>query len=358
MYAIACNRAEPYAEVISTYIKREFPVLVKQGDSALLDLLTDAIVGSGQVRFGPRPSPESLVAIREVISHWVGRNEPIPFLSGWGSEKPNGTGIDIAELFALKTINCLNSRVRSYYAPGLVFNIRVEDASAPHLFFDHMEQARREAALYTNGFVNLAKVIGVDSFIRVLPESTMIEESTFNACADEILPIMEKHVANPEDAAIRQHLLPYGWRVPLASDTIGYYTDRYAKLYPDKTQAEQLHLLARYFAGALSRHRLGITGVDKSWQGKFLELSFVQPTPGIGADRSLRRLYYRTMPCSVTSNHVPAWRAKGYLKINGEVVANIASFNCLEGMEFNPNVITLTDGNITQAVQADYVVVH
>jgi hypothetical protein len=322
-----------------------------------LDLLTDAIIASGQVRFGPKPSPESLVAMREVISHWTAKGEPIPFLLGWGSEKPDGSGVDIAELFALKTLSCLNSRVKAYYPAGLQFNIRVEDASAPHLFFERQEAARREAALYTNGFVNLAKVIGVDSFVKVLPESTMTTETSFNIQADGILPVMEQHVNAPEDAAIRQHLLAFGWKVPLSNETIGYFRDRYAKLYPDKTEAQQKHLLARYFAGALARHSLGITGVDKAWQGKFLELSFVQATPGIGADRSLRRIYYRTMPSNITSNHCPAWRSKGYLKINGEVTASLASYSHLDGLTFNPNVITLTDGTISQSVQADYVIV-
>ncbi len=355
MYQIHCNKTEPYGEAISAFIKREFPVLVKPNDAALLDLLTDAIIASGQVRLGPKPSPESLVAIREVISYWTAKGEPIPFLVGWGSEKPDGSGVDVAELFALKTLSCLNARVKTYYPQGAAFNIRVEDASAPHLFFDRMEAARREAAHYTAGFVNLSKVLGVSSFVHVRPESSMISEDTFNHEADKILPAMEAHVINPDDVAIRSHLLSFGWKVPLSSETIGYYTDRYAKLYPDLTDAQQKHLLARYFAGALARHSLGITGIDKAWQGKFLELSFVQPTPGIGAERAKRRLYYRTMPCSITSNHMSAWRAKGYLKVGAEVTASLTSFSNKE-LQFNPNMITLSGEGITQNVQADYIV--
>ena len=358
MLNIKTNLADAYANSIVTFIKREFPVFVQPKDHALLDLLTDAIVGTGQVRFGSKPSPESLVSMREVISHWTNLNAPIPFLIGWGSEKPDGSGIDLAELFAMKTLNCLNARVKQFYPQGVQFNVRVEDASAPHLFFERREAARKEAALYTNGFVNLAKVLGVDSFVKLLPESTMIEEATFNKEADSILPFMEQHVNDVNNEGIRYQLARLGWKVPLSNDTIGYFTDRYAKLYPELTKAQQMHLLARYFAGALARHSLGITGIDKAWQGKFLELSFVQPTPGIGTHRALRRLYYRTLPCSISSNHVPAWRGKGYLKMEhgDEVSASVISFNCLEGLNFNKNVITLTDGNISQDVQADYIV--
>lgn len=357
MYDIKCNLSEVYANSISQFIKREFPVFVKPDDHDLLDLLTDAIIGSKQNRLGSRPSPESLVEIRKVITHWTSHQMPIPFLIGWGSEKPDGSGIDIAELFAMKTLNCLNERVKQFYPAGVQFNIRIEDASAPHLFFDRMDDARKEAALYTNGFVNLARVLGWDSFIKLIPESTMTTEETFNKEADTILPIMELHVNDVFNQDARNQLAMMGWKVPLSPDTIGYFTDRYAKLYPEKTEAQQRHLLSRYFAAALARYTLGITGVSKDWQGNFLELSFVQPTPGIGTNRAMRRIYYRTMPCNITTNHVPAWRGKGYLKINDcdDIHATVTSFNCLGDTQFNPNTITLTDGGIKQDVQADYI---
>ena len=350
---IICDLTEPYSQEIALFIKREFPMLANKGDT--LELLTDAIVASGQIRFGPKPSPESLVAIREVITHWTSKGEPIPFLIGWGSEKPDGSGIDIAELMAMKTLNCLQHRVQQYYAPGVRFSIRVEDASAPHLFFDRQEQARIEAAHYTAGFVQLSRVLGINDFVKVTPESSMISEDTFNRKADEVLPVMEGHVNEPHNELYRATLFNHGWKVPLSTDTIGYYLDRYAKLYPDKDQKARNHLLARYFAGALARHALGITGACKEWGGKFLELSFVAPTPGIGVHRALRRIYYRTMPCSITSNHMPAWRAKGFLKINGSVTASLTSFNNHE-LSFNPHHVTLTDGSTSQEVQADYVV--
>lgn len=351
---IQCS-SDPYHDAIALYLKGEFPVLVQKEDSQLLDLLTGAIIASGQVRFGPAPSPESQVAIREVISHWMAKGEPIPFLLPWGSEKPDGSGIDIAELMAMKTLNCLYHRVTKFYAPGVQYRIRVEDASAPHLFFDNMDTARRNAAIYTSGFVNLAKTLGFDSFVNIIPESTMTTEAAFNQYADNILPVMVEHVNNPNDQAVREKLLTFGWKVPLSPETLDYYMARYSKIYADKPLSEQKSILARYFAGALARVGLGITGASPTWGGKFLELSFAQPTPGIGADRARRRLYYRTMPSSITSKHMPAWRCKGYLEINGEVTAGLASFHDT-ALQFNPNVIMLTDGTNTQTIQADYIV--
>lgn len=48
MLNIKCNHTEAYTNSIATFIKREFPVLVQPKDAALLDLLTEAIVGTGQ----------------------------------------------------------------------------------------------------------------------------------------------------------------------------------------------------------------------------------------------------------------------------------------------------------------------
>jgi hypothetical protein len=40
-------------------------------------------------------------------------------------EKPDGSGVDIAELFALKTLSGLNERVKKFYPRGVRFNIRM-----------------------------------------------------------------------------------------------------------------------------------------------------------------------------------------------------------------------------------------
>lgn len=351
---ISCDQSDPYGGIISTFIKREFPVFVRQGDSALLDLLTEAIVASGQVRFGPKPSPESLVAIREIITHYVSNSQPIPFLIPWGSEKPDGTGVDIAELFALKTIVCLQKRITNYYPAGIRAHVRIEDASAPHLFFENPEKARRDAALYTTGLVTLARIV-TPGFVVMRPESTMTTEEAFNAIADAILPHMLSHVTDPDNPVALASLQTYGWRVPLTPDTLQFYLDRYTKLYPDKTMAERRAILARYFAGALTRITLGITGADPAWNGRFLELAFTAPTPGIGAQRGLRRVYYRTMPSNITSNHMAAWRAKGYLRLGEEVSASLASFHQTD-LALNSNTITLSGNGYTQDVQADYVI--
>jgi hypothetical protein len=280
-------------------------------------------------------------------------DNPIPFLVGWGSEKPDGSGVDVAELCALKQLACLNERVSRYYKPGIQVNIRVEDASAPHLFVDDQDVARRNAKLYTDGFVGLVSVLELP-FIKAVPESTLTNEKAFNAEADQWVDLMRDHITDPFNESAAQVLAIGGWN-PLHPETIEFYARRYEKLYPHYTLGQRIYAMARYFAGAFARVRLGITGADTSWNKRFIELSFTGPTPGFDPARTLRRIYYRTMPCSITSNHIPAWRAKGFLKINGECSAGLTTFGTKD-YAFNPHTITLTNGETSQVVQADYVV--
>jgi len=353
-YDIETSFDDPYSPLIRQFLISEFPNINKISHSERLDLVTDAIISSGQVRYGPRPSPESIVAIRNVISSSMTEFRPIPFLVPWGSEKPDGSGVDVAELMALKTLKCLQDRVQPYYSGGIQAVVRLEDVSAPHLFYERAEQARKDAALYTAGFENLVKILGL-SFVVPFKESSKVSETTFSTTADSLLPLMERHVLLPTNVNVINDLKRYGWSQPISEDTIGYYLKQYEKLYPLANREDHIMRLARYFAGALTRIHLGITGRNPEWENNFLELSFTGPIPGIPAARALRRILYRTMPCSISTNHMPAWRSKGHLVCREDkAVARLASFN-----ELNPyscHSVKLTGNGVSQIVQADYLV--
>lgn len=350
----ATNMEDPFFPAIQKFVSAEFPNTFKTSQAVLLDILTDAIVATGSVRYGPRPSPESLVAIREVVSYWLALNRPIPFLVPWGSEKPNGSGIDVAELAALRTMNNLDQRVRAHYSPGVVLNVRLEDVSAPHLFIERMEAARAEARLYTDGFVNLVNILGMP-FVVPKPESRKVSEITFNQTADVILPAMTHHVLNPDIPEYVRELKTLGWDKPLPPETIAYYMASYAKLYPDKQEYERKMILARYFAGALARKMLDLSGAEPEWRGRNLELSFIGTPPGFDPKRTLKRLSYRTMPSSITSMHMAPWRAKGYLRVSEEdVSATLASWQ--DAHAYNPFCLTFERDGVSQDVQADYII--
>jgi hypothetical protein len=358
-YAVALNMQDPYSHQIQQFITQEFPTAFKCTHNNRLDILTEIIVASGQVRYGPRPNPESLVEMRKVIARYMHDGRPIPFLSPWGSEKPNGTGIDIAEMMALKTLLCLQTRVAAHYPPGIEVMLRVEDLSAPHQFYHRADEARKEAALYTQGLINLVRALDF-KFVFPTPESSRgVNEAEFNEIADKYVPVFEEvinyRIKFPEFPRNGNNQLDnIGWTGEVSKELVAFYLDSYAKLYPDTTPEEKIHILARYFAGSLARRKTGVANGLPDWGGQYLQIYFGKTPDGKAPPT---RLHYRTMPCSITTNHMAPWRAKGYFLIEeDEITAKLASFR--EDLAFNPFTfdITSSDGNAKQTVQADYVI--
>jgi len=351
---------DPYSQLIANAVAREFPTQCVANNLVLVDRITNEILGTKQQRYGPKPSPESLVQIRDVIRHWTALELPIPFVVPWGSEKPDGGGIDLAEMWAMKMLRCLDHRIRSHYREGAVFHIRVEDVSAPHLFYDRADQAREDARYYSNAFEALLAILEMGPVIQSVRESRFCTEERFNSEADSLLSIMEGYVEIPGSDWSAAQLADRGWKGNLSEETKMFYLRQFEKLYPYDNEQKRVHRLARYFAGSLARKRLGLTGVSPAWNGIYLDLSFMASAPGTEASFG-RRVYYRTLPCSVTSNHMPPWRSKGYILIDGddEAKPKLASFN--EPQEYNKNTVTLVNealvhGLKSVTVQADYIV--
>lgn len=336
----------------------DFPSKTVADQKELLEILHLEIMGTKQTRFGPLPSIESQAAIRGVIRHYTAANQPIPFMVPWGSEKPDGTGIDIAELCALRMLKCLGERVAGHYGPGVQFNIRVEDVSAPHLFVDRQEEARREAELYSSGLQKLVDILEVP-FIKVVRGSNLIDEKTFNAKADEILPAMSNYVwAVWNQGAVQsthKAVQDLGWKGELDYGTIQHYLKSYISLYPTKSHEEHLEILARYFSGALARAVLNLRGDDPKWNGVFLDLSFLPPISGT-EDRFLRRIHYRTVPSSLTSNHLAPWRCRGLCLVGEDGIATPKLYSLKNPPEnLNRSTIEVSNDHCSVVVNADYV---
>lgn len=311
-------------------------------ETSVVEAVYKEIVGTKQTRRGAMPDPAAAARIKWVIGLYVERGLPIPFMVPWGSEKPDGTIPDCAEYGAVKTMTCLNARVKAHYEAGVVCNIRAEDVSAPHLFFDRADDARREAQRYTNALKALVRVIG-DGSVAVRAESSMTSEAVFNTAADEILPLMERHIKDPDDVAVLGVLAELGWKGTVSSETRHEFMVRYRKLYPLKDDAWRLHVVARYFSGVLARKRLGLRGDDPTWEGKFLDLSFVEPSR-LNDGIFPTRVYYRTVPLSQTSDHLPPWRAKGYLQMaETGCRARLANFGALPSL--HENEVTLVNAS-------------
>jgi hypothetical protein len=355
MYQIKTATHDPYDPLIENFVFSQFAKHAAKTCSQTMEMVAETIFATSKVRYGPKPSPESQVVFHEIICHYMKQNLPIPFVCPWGSEKPDGSIIDIAELGALKTLCCLNARVKDVYTPGAEFSLRVEDLCAPHLFFEQMAEARLEAKLYTDGLIALVKILSINSFITVSPDSLLSDEPTFNTLADQFVPIMETHLHNLTNPVTFKALTEIGWDKPVAQETVNHYLAGYEKLYPNRDLNFKLHVLARYFASSLARKKMGMTGILPRWNGKCLDLYFGKTPPGLEPTRYLRRIHYRTLPCSLTSNHMAPWRAKGYLAITNEneVTPKLASFQ--EDLTYNQREITLASNDTQVTVKTDYV---
>lgn len=330
------------------------PCICHEADCVMNAVMTE-IMATKMIRIGGLPDTVSQSAIQEVVGLYMKRGLPIPFLCPWGSEKPDGSGIDIAELCGLQTVMCLNERVRAHYNPGVIVNIRVEDVSAPHLYYDRMEEARMEAKRYTDGLVQLALVLGA-ACIVIKREADQVSEERFNQAADLILPLMERYIRNPDEVSYFAALQDIGWKGAMTREFIGEQMEHYARLYPNKDVETRMHILARYFSGALARNHTGIRGDDPSWGGHFLELGFLEPKQKAGGRSFSRRVHYRTMPTTFSSYHIAPWRAKGYVYEvpNGGIRPRLASFRDTS-LKFNQAAVQLksSDGRNSVVINSD-----
>lgn len=351
--------SDPYRELVTRYLARTFPANLDVKDS-ILESLTTALVTTSRNRFGPAPGPESLVAIREVIRRSIERREPIPLLVPWGGKKPgNDSSVDVAELYGLRMMQCLQERVMPFYAPGLAVNIRIEDTGALYLFADEGEPMRAAVEQYSEDFVQLVRVLGLN-YIQPIRESRLMNLTEYARLSEEIRTPMEQYIIETDaygfdgykDLESWKALSGiYGWQGIIPTEQRDFYRQRYAKLYGG-TVREQTDRLSAYLAGSLARYKLKATAADEKWGGQFITLSFVPPIPGMPATMGDRRLYYRTMPENMTRNHIPAWRARGYLRIVGnEVTPKIANWG--EELNLDPCVVEFSNAGETVAVRAD-----
>ena len=358
-----CN-TDPFASQIINFMSRGFPGSNSGNKESVLDNVMQAIIASGQIRFGPAPSVESLFYMRDVVRYRISRDEPIPFVTPWGSKKPNNGSVDMAEVCGLKTIRCLNERIKSFYTPGINVNIRMEDVNGFYVFREEGPEAIESSKQYVSDFSKLIRVLNFDGFINPVLESSLMSQEDYFRIADNFLPsileyLNESEGMSPEDAVkliSYKTLLQNGWKGTVPQEQRDYYKARYAVQYPGMSPEKQQFTLAQYFASSIARYKLDALGNDKAWEDKYLWLSFVPPVPGSPESLTSKRVYYRTIPSNMTRNHMMPWRSKGYLRVSEtEVKPAQASFH--EKQDYNSFSTILSNRNESIEVQCDYVII-
>lgn len=354
--------SDPYAGIIETFLSTVFPAITPGGTESVIDAITAAFIASSQVRMGPAPKPEGLVAIRARIRYWVEQGLPIAVLSPWGSRKAGHAGIDVAELAALRQLQGLQERVSRHYAPGLAIHLGIEDMGGWYLWADDA-RALAESKTYVEDFSKLVRILDLP-YITPVVESALVPYADFERAANDYMkPLMELLLAQeagvspqgPEITEALGALHTLGWTGTIPDEQRAFYMGQYTSLYPEKTHFERLKTLAAYLAQSAARYKVGAKVKDPAWLGKFVQINFPLPVPGVPDALGAARLYYRTLPARYARSHMPPWRAKGYVCVDdaNTVTPKLATFK--EQQEYTPFKVYLSNDTETVCVSADYI---
>ena len=359
---------EPYGELICKHISTQFPSVSTFNSNDLVDILSTLIIGTKEVRYGSLPTPESLVVIRNVIREAISNNTAIPILVPWGSIKSNFSAtLDIAELSAIQRLVCLCENVKRYYFKGLEIVIRVEDTSGYTLFsLENNSLTNSNIDSYSRDFKNLVSILCPTGDIRVILESEMVNAGAFeadnivysNMILRYLLDSMELIKFAPDKVyGLDSYKLLFvsGWKGIIPQEQRDHYLQTYARLYPNLKEEQYLERLSLYFGGAFARAKLGMTGKQSYWTSS-LQLVFVPPVKGTPVGYTDHYVYYRTLSLNQARTHMPAWRAKGYLRIVGNTITHkLTTFSDSDLIDkLTPVQLEVYNDNLSVTINTDY----
>jgi hypothetical protein len=315
-----------FDELIQKWLYKEFPLAVPPTKSEdVVDIVSVIMIGSKQTRYGPTPSPEITVRVRETIREAIKQNKPIPVLIAWGGRKAIiGHLLDVAEVFAINQLVRINQCIKKYYEPGVMFTIRIEDAGAYYLY--QSEKWNTEAVNeYSEALKKLCESIGNDCLVPIR-ESSVMPVHEYSYKSHDMADLIHEYLQTGDEKDLKK-LHELGWKGNIPQAQKDYYLARYAELYPTSSEGDRLIMLAEYFGGAFIRYKMGGRCEPVTSVGSYIGISFVPPIPGAPESLFSRTLYYRTIPCSWGRTHIAPWRAKGYFEIIGnELTGKITSF--------------------------------
>lgn len=347
----------PYREVICSCLSGALPSVHIERTETIVDVLTQEMVGTKRVRFGPTPNPESLAAIRAVIRHAVESQLPIALLLPWGSKKPrNGYSVDLAEMMALKMVACFIERISKYHLPGVDLVVRIEDLSGWYLFESEGSEALDSSRRYVADLLKLFSIMEIPG-VHPWLESEHIDRHRYDEHVRTLEPIFGEYLTTTDNgdgsSPAFAKLATYGWKGLIPAAQRQFYYSRYERFYPALDDSGRRRQLAKYFATVLARVLVQGRGTRESWKNNFIDFTFHPPVPE-STGLVDRRLYYRTLPTDYTRDHIPPWRARGYLRIVGrEATPKLAHW---DNTDFETVPVILSGNNDILTVQSEYLV--
>jgi hypothetical protein len=325
----ATTETSPYATVLANFLAQEFPGSVSNAE-AVFEAVCSEVFGTKQHRYGPMPSVEQQVAVREIIRSYMDSGDPIEVLVPWGSSKQADVNLDVLELSALRSIHCLSERVKRHYAPGIRVSIRVEDAT-DMVLFDPSFYGKINT--YAVTMVKLVQALGYKE-ITVKRETELMSTPDFHEHVRDLTPWIAEYMNAADrigsekamETDAYQTMKRLGWKGNIPLEQRSYYKRSYRIFYPDKTEEEINESASVYFACSLVRRLMNGTGAPV---GQHIQLCYNLPVPGIPWKMAANRLYYRTVPERFTNRHKAPWIGRGYIEIASDNSCKIklADFN-------------------------------
>lgn len=348
------RETDPYLPILDGFLVKEFPGTATKKES-VFEALCSEIFGTKQTRYGPFPSPEIQVTIRSVVDHYFVQNKAIQFLVPWGCSKQGEFELDILELFALKSLHCLSKRIREIYPPGVEITLRLEDATDIALFG---ESYRPKIEKYRDSMKQLVESLDYsDIWVRtecgdLMRETEFLDHvEMFKFLFEDYIRVSDIYGIEPaKDTIAFFSLQRMGWTGDIPLEQRKYYRQTYRTFYPNLSEQEITKLMATYFSCSLARNYLKGTGKPKS--GKFIQINFSLPVPGLPETFSTNRMYYRTVPEKFTHKHKAPWIGRGYIKIEEGNCCKIKIADFNESIDLIPHTFSIG----TVKVQAPYTV--
>ncbi len=303
----------------------------------------------GQWTNGDKPHPTHNKKNVEIISDYVSKNEPIPFLSVIGTmlhpaadavekEESGLTGsLMVNRLYQLDTL------VRAYHEPGIELTLLADDWVS-HYFFDPTADANAVEASQVAYMQSLQTVVSVyeklygKRIINFVTESELyssrgISYETYKQQADKFQPVFTTYLNetdllvenySPEDAdhyinvsQLDEDLADIGWKGSIPKSMRDFYKQRMklsGQYQTEVSDQEMNEALGRWFASTLTKRVLG--GIKLAMNDKpFLRVSFVQQPPGAAPEFSYGwgiSAHPRSSNFSTTQT-TPPWRGVGII---------------------------------------------
>lgn len=311
---------EDFRGCIESVVHNKFSQTCRPGQRCV-DTVYELMLGTQQLRYGSRPGSDAEETMKRGIAHFMENGLPINVCVPWGSEKPDlSRSCDITELMAFRQLETVNETVKQVYEPGLSALMRVEDHTGTTLF-DFEPSYQQSSQKYCTDLRNLGDILGL-SFLDFHLESEVLgtRASDFDSKFQAIWPKFCAYLNDSDEVfesewealSAYQTLKSLGWIGLIPKTQRDYYKAYYERTYPTWSKLRVNEYLAKYFAQALVRYEFGLTGKRTVHD---IKLHFYKSVPGTSKVLERQSIYYRTMPLRFTDEHIPPWRAIGYVQI-------------------------------------------